>query len=179
MSRSRFALALRLRRRSLFVACPCCPSFVPRLGFCRSCFSVFSWLPVLLFAGLVALSSCSRRVVAPVQPLCQVQVLEAFGLQLFQGEPVSGVRAGAQVWFQFQCQFPAWVGSGVAAAVCLPSEPPPPGQVASGEFCLQGGLASFPLVQRGGQWGFWVPVSELPSGWWSLQWSASGQVGAR
>lgn len=129
-------------------------------------------LPVLLFAGLVA---CSPRSVpvAPAPAPCVVQVSEVPGRgQFFEAAAVAPAGAsGRFVWFQFRCQFPAWVGSGGAAAVTTPAAP--------GEqevFDLEG---EYPLVQRGGAWGFWVPVGSLPAGFGRVQWVASGQVGAR
>ena len=156
----------------VLVPCPCCssPCFLG-LRFCLSCGWVRSLLPVLLLAGL--LCSCSHRSVPVAVPVpCVVQVQELERGQFFSGEPVSGAVVGSQVWFQFQCQFPAWVGAGVAVAVCWQPEP-------GSELCLQQGFSEFPLLQRSGQWGFWVPVSELPSGWQRVQFQASGQVGAR
>lgn len=135
-------------------------------------------LPVLLFAGL-AFSSCARRPAPAVSPVpavsaaCVVQVSEVPGRgQFFEAAAVAPAGAsGGSVWFQFQCQFPGWVGAGEAAAVTTPA--PAWGQ---GLFYLEG---EFPMVQCAGAWGFWVPVGLLPAGFGQVQWVASGQVGAR
>lgn len=163
-----FAWALRCRRRSLFAACPCCSSFVPRLGFCWSCGEVSpllsSLLPVLLFAVLAA-SSCSRRSV-PAQVPCAVQVQELEQGQFFQGAAVVPGAASAQaVWFQFQCQFPAWVGSASVFSLSVAGE--------------QEAAVELEVSVVGGLQGFWVPLRSLPAGWQRVQWRAGGQVGAR
>jgi len=157
-------------RQARQVACPCCSSFGARaLGFCLSCGFVRSLVPVLLFAGLV-LSSCSRAVVIAQAP-CQVLVSEAPQGQVFFSQPVvPGRSVGRSQWFGFQCQFPAWVGSGVAASVAIQGSEASEVAALPGEYVLQ---------QSAGGWGFWVPVGELPAGWQRVQWVASGQVGAR
>lgn len=146
--------------RSL-VSCPCCSSvgFRLGLGFCISCGWVRCLLPVLLFAGL-ALSSCSRRV-APASAPCFVVIGEEERGEYFQHEAVSVSSAfsPSSVFFQFRCQFQqpeaGWFVSGLS----------------SGQLYISG---SFPVVQVGGVWGFWVSVSQLPVGFSRVQWLASG-----
>jgi hypothetical protein len=148
----------------VLVPCSCCsvPCFLG-LRFCLSC-GAFRLVPVLLFAGLV-LCSCSRQVALPVAP-CVVEVQELEQGQFFSlAAVVPGAQSGQAVWFQFQCQFPAWVGSAQVFYLSVVGEP-------EAHIELEGSVSG--LLQ-----GFWVPFQSLPAGFQRVQWRVSGQVSAR